>query len=85
MNTRIQYGCDKVIKRYVRERVTIKMIAVLPDGTPMCWNCYSGDGEIHSGIPLYYYGVCHRLARHVTKLLCHRNIDNMDEQRVHAR
>ena len=33
MNTRIQYGCDKVIKRYVRNRVTIKMIAVLPDGT----------------------------------------------------
>ena len=40
--------------------------------------------KIHYGIPLYYYVVRHRLARHVTKLLCHRNIDNMDEQRVHA-
>ena len=50
-----------------------------------CGICYYGDGEIHSGNPLYYYGVRHRLARHVTKLLCHRNIDNMDEQRVHDR
>ena len=23
----------------------------------------------------------HRLARHMTKLLCHRNIDNVDEQK----
>ena len=90
MNIRIQYGRGKVIKRYARNRVTIKMISALPDGTPIfalcsCGNCYSGDGEIHSGIPLYYYGVRHRLARHVTKLLCHRNIDNMDEQKSTCR
>ena len=36
MNTRIQYGRGKVNKRYVRDKVTIKMISALLDGTPTC-------------------------------------------------
>ena len=43
-----------------------------------CGNCYSDDGEIHSGAPLMHHGVRHRLAGHVTKLLCHRNIDDAE-------
>ena len=42
MNIRIQYGRGKVIKRYVRNRVTIKMISALPDGTSMCYDVVVG-------------------------------------------
>ena len=43
-----------------------------------CGNCYSDDGEIHSGAPLMQHGIRHRLAGHVTKLLSHGNIDDAE-------
>ncbi len=91
MNTWIQYGCGKIIKRYVCDRVTIKMIFALTGWySNVLHDVVVGIAtpameKILSGIPLYYYGVRHRLARHVTKLLCHRNIDNMDEQKSTCR
>ena len=91
MNIRILYGRGKVIKRYVRNRVTIKMILALTGWYSNVLHdvvvaiATPAMEKILSGIPLYYYGVRHRLARHVTKLLCHRNIGNMDEQKSTCR
>jgi hypothetical protein len=73
MNTWIQYGRGKIIKRYVRDRVTIKMIFALTGWySNVLHDVVVGIAtpameKILSGIPLYYYGVRHRLARHVTK------------------
>ena len=75
MNTWIQYGRGKVIKRYVRDRVTIKMIFALTGWySNVLHDVVVGIAtpameKILSGIPLYYYGVRHRLARHVTKVV----------------
>ena len=43
--------------------------------------CSSGDGEIHSG-PTRYYGVYHRLARHMTKVLVTETPEYGYEKRV---
>ena len=63
MNTWIQYGRGKVVKRYVRNRVTIKMIFALTGWySNVLHDVVVGIAtpameKILSGIPLYYYDV----------------------------
>ena len=84
MNTWIRYKPGNVIKCYVRDWVTIKMIFALTGWySNVLHDVVVGIAapameKILSGIPLYYYDVRHRLARHVTKLFSHGNIDDAE-------